>query len=296
MDDGRPPTKRAREEERIGVCAKILGSFGYSAKSRSQQNMAPAALETKGSTRVDNSINVVVITNGRHEKKKERKQRPGKRKSIGKKFDAKRVSSPLLKRRRYTKYTQLKRNGKMQQRDYSRGCCKPVAYFFFLFPHFALSTGFSALAPSDHRVIEPCRSIGLHSDPSPFSSSLFKVDGPRLVCFHDFLFLFRYRWRGVMHSRLFMPKTARRTTIPSRRGENNKGSGLWLKKKKRNNNNKRSKRQNGDESDLFATDEELLDVSLAQFLFAVDLLDRQTGQRIWPSWQRLALRLQSCFP
>ena len=100
------------------------------------------------------------------------------------------------------------------------------------------------------------------------------------------------------HSRLFMPKTARRTTIPSGRGEYNKGSGLWLKKKKkkRNNNNKRSKRQNGDESDLFATDEELLDVSLAQFLFAVDLLDRQTGQRIWPSWQSLALRLQSCFP
>ena len=186
----------------------------------------------------------------------------------------------------------------MQQRDYSRGCCKPVAYFFFLFPHFALSTGFSALAPSDHRVIEPCRSIGLHSDPSPFSSSLFKVDGPRLVCsfLHDFFVFISISFAG--HSRLFMPKTARRTTIPSGRGENNKGSGLWLKKKKkkRNNNNKRSKRQNGDESDLFATDEELLDVSLAQFLFAVDLLDRQTGQRIWPSWQSLALRLQSCFP
>ena len=80
MDDGRPPTKRAREEERIGVCAKILGSFGYSAKSRSQQNMAPAALETKGSTRVDNSINVVVITNGRHEKKKKENNALGKEK------------------------------------------------------------------------------------------------------------------------------------------------------------------------------------------------------------------------
>lgn len=49
--------------------------------------------------------------------------------------------------------------------------------------------------------------------------------------------------------------------------------------------------QNGHKSDLFASNEELLNVSLAQFVFAVDLLDRQTSQWVCSSLSSLLGRL-----